>query len=207
MTQERTGFGREKHLINRRTQAPTDAITLQLILLLGKDAIGRRSLAQRTGLSEMTVRLELERLRDEGFLTLGKLGATLTNSGKEQFAPVLSHVKRVREITMHSLAQDAVTLAALLSSPAMRPPWWYRDHAVREGASAMILIRCCVNGLCFSHSKEQIGTHNPHDEQVLEGAFPFRREGDLLIIVTAPDRKRAGLGLWRVIDEILTAAT
>ena len=207
MTQERTGFGREKHLINRRTQAPTDAITLQLILLLGKDAIGRRSLAQRTGLSEMTVRLELERLRDEGFLTLGKSGATLTNSGKERFAPVLSHVKRVREITMHSLAQDAVTLAALLSSPAMRPPWWYRDHAVREGASAMILIRCCVNGLCFSHSKEQIGTHNPHDEQVLEGAFPFRREGDLLIIVTAPDRKRAGLGLWRVIDEILTAAT
>jgi hypothetical protein len=151
----------------------------------------------------MTVRLELECLRDAGFLTLGKSGATLTDSGKEWFAPLLSHVKRVRGIALHSLAQDAVTLAALLSSPATRPPWWYRDHAVREGASAMILIRCCVDGLCFSHSKEQIGTYNPHDEQVIEGAFPFRREGDLLIIVTAPDRKGAGLGLWRVLDEIL----
>lgn len=190
-------------MINRRRQTPTDATTLQLIFLLSGDPTGRRSLARRTGLSEMTVRLELERLRDEGFLTLGKSGATLTNSGKERFALLLRCVKRIREITLRSLAQDTVTLAALLSSPAMRPPWWYRDHAVREGASAMILIHCCVDGLCFSHSKEQIGTHNPHDEQVLEGAFPFRRKGDLLIIVTAPDRKRAGLALWRVIGEIM----
>jgi len=194
-------------LINRRTQTPTDATTLQLIFLLSGESTGRRSLARRTGISEMTVRLELERLRDAGFLTLGKSGATLTDSGKERFVPLLSHVKRVCEIVLRSLAQDAVTLAALLSCPAARPPWWYRDHAVREGASAMLLIRCCVDGLYFSHSKEQVGTHNPHDEQVLKEAFPFRREGDLLIIVTALDRKRAGLGLWRVINEILTAAT
>ncbi len=43
--------------------------------------------------------------------------------------------------------------------------------------------------------------YNPHDEQVIEGAFPFRREGDLLIIVTAPELKRAGLSLWRVIGD------
>jgi predicted transcriptional regulator len=198
-------------------QMPTDGTTLQLVFLVSGEHLGRRRLARRTGLSEMTVRLGLERLRDAGFLTLGKSGATLTDSGKERFAPLLSHVKRVCEIALHSLAQDAVTLAALLSSPATRPPWWYRDHAVREGASAMLLIRCCVEGLYFSHSKERIGTHNPHDEQVIKGAFPFRREGDLLIIVTAPDRKRAGLGLWRdrkraglglwrVIDEMLCEA-
>lgn len=191
-------------MINRKTQTTTDASTLQLILLLGKDAIGRRSLARRTGLSEMTVRLQLERLRDEGFLTLDKAGATLTASGKERFAPVLSHVKRVREISLHSLAQDAVTLASLLSSSATRPPWWYRDHAVREGASAMILIRCCADGLCFSHSNEQVSMHNPHDEEVIKEAFPFRHEGDLLVIVTAPDRERAGLALWRVISEVIS---
>jgi len=193
-------------LINRRTQTPTDGTTLQLVFLVSGEHLGRRRLARRTGLSEMTVRLGLECLRDTGFLTLGKSGATLTDSGKERFALLLSHVKRVREIALCSLAQDAVTLVALLSSPATRPPWWYRDHAVREGASAMILIRCCVEGLCFAHSKEQIGTHNPHDEQVIKEAFPFRREGDMLIIVTAPDRKRAGLGLWRVIDEMLCEA-
>ena len=194
-------------MANERMQMPPDATTLQLVFLLSGEPTGRRSLARRTGLSEMAVRLELERLRDAGLLTLGKSGATLTDSGKERFAPLLSHVKRVREIALHFLAQDAVTLAGLLSFSATRPPWWYRDHAVREGASAMILIRCCVEGLYFAHSKEQIGTHNPHDEQVIEGAFPFRRGGDLLIIVTAPDRKRAGLALWRVIGEILTAET
>jgi hypothetical protein len=68
----------------------------------------------------------------------------------------------------------------------------------------MILILCCADGLRFSHSKEQVGAHNPRDEQVIEDAFPFRREGDLLIIATAPDRKSAKLGLWRVITEILS---
>ena len=65
----------------------------------------------------------------------------------------------------------------------------------------MILIRCCADGLCFSHSKEQVGAHNLHDEQLIEGAFPFRREGDFLIIVTAPEVKHAGLSPWRVISD------
>jgi len=71
----------------------------------------------------------------------------------------------------------------------------------------MILIRCCADDLCFSHSNEQVSVYNPHDEQVIKEAFPFRCEGDLLVIVTAPDRKRAGLALWRVIGEVISQAT
>ena len=196
----------EKHLINTGTQAPTDPTSLQLIFLLSKEHLGRRRLARRTGLSEMVVRLQLERLRDEAFIALNKSGATLSSFGKKQFSLLLTHVRVVQGLSLTTLAQDTVTLAALVSCPAARPPWWYRDHAVSEGASAMILICCCVEGLCFSHSKEQIDIHNPHDEQVIKEAFPFRREGDLLIIVTALDRKRAGLALWQVISEILSEA-
>ena len=191
-------------MTNERMQMRTDVITLQLVFLVSGERLGRRRLAQRTGLSEMTVRLQLERLRDEGFLVLNKSGAALSQFGKERFASLLTHVKVLQGLSLTTLAQDTVTLAALLSCPAARPPWWYRDHAVREGASAMILIRCCVEDLCFSHSKEQIGTHNPHDEQVIKGVFPFRREEDLLVIVAAPDRRRAGLALWRIIGEILS---
>jgi len=191
-------------LINRRTQTPTDGTTLQLVFLVSGEHLGRRRLARRTGLSEMTVRLELERLRDAGFLTLGKSGATLTNSGKERFALLLSHVKRVIEIALLPLAQDAVTQAALLSCPTARPPWWYRDLIIREGGSALILIHYRPEGWCFSHSEEKVSDQNPHDERMIEGAFPLRREGDLLLIVSAPDRKSAGLGLWRVITEILS---
>ncbi len=193
-------------MINRRTQAATDVTTLQLVFLVSGEHLGRRRLAQRTGLSEMTVRLQLERLRDEGFLALNKSGAALSRFGKERFASLLTHVKALRGLFLTTLAQDTVTLAALVSLPAEKPSWWYRDHAVREGASAMILIRCCVEDLCFSHSEEQIGTHNPHDEQVIKGAFPFRQEEDLLVIVAAPDRKSAGLALWRVIGEMLSEA-
>jgi len=181
-------------------------VTFQLIFLLYEQKLGRRTLARCTDLSEMTVRLEMDRLREEGFLAVDKQGAALTALGKERFAPLFTHVRALQEISLTTLAQDAVNLAALLSCPAAHPPWWYRDHAVREGGSAMLLIRCCVSGLYFFHSKEQIGTHNPHDEQVIKGAFPFRREGDLLVIVAAPDRKRAGLALWKVIGEILSEA-
>ncbi len=186
-------------------QRQIDVITLQLVFLLSRERLGRRRLARRAGLSEMTVRLELERLRNEGFLVLDKSGGALISAGRERFAPVLDHVADVQQLSLYSLAQDTITVAALLSRVAKKhPSWWYRDHAVREGASAMILIRCCVNGLCFSHSKEQVGAHNPRDEQVIEDAFPLRREGDLLLLVSAPDRKSAGLGLWRVISEILS---
>ncbi len=188
-----------------RVQGQIDAITLQLVFLLSRERLGRRRLARRAGLSEMTVRIQLERLHDQGFLVLDKSGSALTSAGKDRFAPILHHVADVQQLSLYSLALNTITVVALLShAEQQHPSWWYRDHAVRGGASAMILIRCCADGLRFSHSKEQIGVDNPRDEQVIEAAFPFRREGDLLLLVSAPDRKSAGLGLWRVITEILS---
>ena len=185
-------------------QMPTDVTTLQLVFLVSGERLGRRRLARRTGFSEMTVRRALEQLRNEGHLTLEKTGAILTELGRELFSPVLHHVKQVREITLHSLAQDRVTLAALLSLSAARSPWLYRDLAIREGASATVIIQCRSEGLFFFRTCEQISVHNPHDSQIIENAFPSRQEGDLLIIVTAPDRKNAGHALWRIIGEVLS---
>ncbi|TSA49489.1 hypothetical protein D4R47_03740, partial [archaeon] len=70
-------------------QRQIDATTLQLVFLLGRECLGRRRLARRADLSEMTVRIQLERLRDQGFLVLDKSGGALTSVGKERFAPVL----------------------------------------------------------------------------------------------------------------------
>lgn len=185
-------------------QMPTDVTTLQLVFLVSGEHLGRRRLARRTGFSEMTVRLALERLRNEGHLNLDKAGAILTELGRELFSPVLHHVKRIREITLHSLAQDRVTLTALLSLSATKSPWWYRDLAIKEGASAAVIIQCRSDGLYFFHTCEQISVHNPYDNRVIETVFPSRQEGNLLVIVTAPDRKSAGRALWRVIGEVLS---
>jgi len=181
------------------------AVTHQLVYLLAKEKLGRRSLAQRTGLTEMTVRLELERLRDKRWVTLAKSGVTLTNPGRQQFAALLAPIKAVQELSLTSLALDEISLAALVSRRGRegQPAWWYRDHAVREGASAMVMLRYATDGWRFAHDMERIGIQNARDERAIEAAFPERGEGDLLIIVSASDRRCAGLGLWRVITELL----
>ena len=179
-------------------------IMLEVAFLLKEERLGRRSLARRTGLSEMTVRLELEQLQKKGLVTPDRRGVILSALGEKSFSPLLTRIKQVAELSLHSLAQDTVTQAALLPSPAAKPSWWYRDLVIRQGGSALILIRYRPEGWCFSHNEERVSNQTPHDERMIEGAFPLRREGDLLLIVSAPDRKSAGLGLWRVITEILS---
>lgn len=184
------------------------ALMHQIVFLLGEKereiSRGRRSIARCTGLSEMTVRLEMERLRDEGLLTLNKQGASLTSLGMDRFATLFARVKGVRTISLLTLTQEAVTMAALLTCPAARPPWWYRDLVVKEGGDALILLRCRPEGWTFQHDEERVGERNPGDEQALTDAFPLSRDGDLLVIASAADRCHAGLGLWRVISEILS---
>ena len=177
--------------------------TLELALLLKEERLGRRSLARRTGLSEMTVRLELKRLQKSGLITTDRRGVTLSTRGKERFSPLLKHIKWIADPSLHSLALDTITLAALVSHPIARPAWWYRDLVIKEGASALVVLRYRTDGWCFAHNEGRISDWAPRDEQVIEDTFSLRREGDLLLIVSAPDRKRAGLGLWRVIGTIL----
>jgi len=185
-------------------QRQIDAITLQLVFLLSRECLGRRRLACRAGLSEMTVRIQLETLRDQGFLVLDKSGGALTSIGKTRFAPVLDHVSDIQELSLYSLAQDTITMAALLSHvEKQHPSWWYRDQAVRQGATGMLLVSCTANGLFFSHTEERIAADNPHDAQVIEEAFPSWQEGDLLVIVSAPTHKQTRLGLWQVISEMV----
>lgn len=183
------------------------ALTHQIVFLLGEGkrgrSLGRRTLAQRTGLSEMTVRLEMERLRDEGLLALNKDGGVLTPVGIERFVSLFANVKAARAISLTTLTQEAVVLAALLTCPATRPPWWYRDQVVKEGGSALILVRRRPDGWAFHPDGEQVGERNPCAEQMLAAAFPLSHAQDLLVIVSAADRRHAGLGLWRVISEIL----
>jgi DNA-binding Lrp family transcriptional regulator len=141
-------------------------IMLEVAFLLKKERLGRRSLAQRTGLSEMTVRLELERLQKKGLIRTDRRGVTLSALGGERFSPLLTNIKQVAEPSLHSLAQDTVTQVALLSCPTARPPWWYRDLVIREGGSALILIRYRPEGWCFSHNEEKVSDQNPHDERM-----------------------------------------
>ncbi len=174
----------------------------QLIFWIDRATLGRRRLAVRTGLSEMTVRLELERLRDLGLLSLRRSGAELTKAGRARFRWLFDRVKAVSEPDLTSLRLDEVAVAALVTTEEKSPAWRQRDLAIREGATGLLLLRLRPEGWCFAENDEPVAVHNQEDAAVLKAAFPVSCVEDRLIIAFGPDRRCAGLGLWRVVGKM-----
>lgn len=172
---------------------------------------GRRSLAKASGLGEIVVRQEVERLERLGLVAIDRRGARLTARGREEFAAILARVKGVRELQLRGLALDRFTLGAVVAraggaeaGPAgRRASWQLRDLAVREGASGVLLIAYTASALRFSDSSEPVGARNPEDAALLREGFPGLEEGDLLVLVCAAGRGAAYLGLWRIILELI----
>lgn len=180
----------------------------QLAWLLSSGERGRRSLALATGLGEIMVRQELERLRSFGLVEMGRHGTRLTPQGEQEFAAVIDGVKEVEELRLEELELDRFTVGALVRGASVSgPTWQFRDLAVREGASGAILIRCTAAGPRFADSGELLGAQNPRDATLLRASFPQQQEGDLLILVSAADRRRANLGLWQMVTRVLQLGT
>ncbi len=185
---------------------PRNPIELELIYWINRERLGRRRLAQRTGLSEMRVRLELQRLRDSGYVSFEKLGVALKDKGKKRFSLALNKIRQVSDIDPKIITEGSVSQAALLSHLPSRPAWSYRDLVIRQGGSALMMLFYGQEGWFFPDSRELFGTQNPDQVQLIDQAFGVRKIGDLLLIVSAPDRKSSGLGLWEVVGEVLSEA-
>jgi len=183
------------------------AIRLQLIYHVGKahaakGHLGRRRLASISGLSEMSVRLELQRLRDAGWVTLDRSGVKLSKSGQRRFASVLNRIHNVRKVALTSLRLDTCALAGLVAAHERSAVWAVRDLAVREGATGLLLLRFSALGWSFSHDGEPVAERNPTDAMTLTTTFPEATTDDRLVIAFAPDRCSAGLALWRILGEL-----
>jgi len=180
-----------------------DPVALFLGYVLASGRLGRRCLARRMGLSEMTARLALDRLRNQGLVELGAKGAALTSKGYEWFHPVTAKVKGVCAVRLVSLIRAPVALGALVDASASRPPWWYRDLAVREGSGELLLLSFRSGELRFPQTSEPVGARNPEDAARLRRAFPHPAEGDLVVVAAGPDPGVVSRGLWRVIAALL----
>jgi len=178
-------------------------IAAQLIWLLSRGPWGRRSLARATGLGEIVVRQELEQLRSQGLVEMDRRGTRLTPRGREEFAAVIAKVKGVKELRLRELGLDRFSLGALIGSAAGSGPiWQLRDLAISAGASGAVLVDCTSEGLRFADSGEPLAARNPRDAALLQQSFPAGA-GDLIVLVSAPDRRRAHLGLWKIIMALL----
>jgi DNA-binding transcriptional ArsR family regulator len=178
-------------------------VTLQIVHHVRSSRLGRRRLAERTGLTEMTVRIELERLRDRGLIELPRAGVVLTSAGCRRFGPLLDPIRSVERVNLDTLRVDDVALAARVARRAVEPAWALRDHAIREGATGFLLLRLNTCGWAFIHDEELVQARNPGDAAMLESVFPEASSGDLLLVTSAPDLRRASLGLWGAILAVL----
>ncbi len=171
-------------------------IALELAYHLQQERLGRRRLAERTGLTEMVVRSELERMREHGWIVLPRSGAELTSVGRRRFGPLLAGVRAVRSLKLETLRLDDVALAGLVTVNAPPTAWGLRDCAIREGGSGLLLFVRYDTEWAFSHDAESIRSRNPSDAAAIEAAFPQAMPKDYLIVTFARSCRTAATALW-----------
>lgn len=180
----------------------------QLIYELHKQPLGRRTLVTRTGITEMTVRTHLNKLRAVGLVTVAKGGTRLTAHGRKTFAQLIEKVLYVGELKLRDLALDRHNEAVWIrgAGDAFQESWRYRDAAVREGATGAILLIHRPEGWRLSDDVKPLAKQNPHDSEHLQRMLPAL-PGDGTIIAFGPTRVAACRGLWSVLVDLFPTKT
>jgi hypothetical protein len=172
-------------------------IATQVAYHISRRQLGRRRLAEITGLTEMVVRSELERLRARKWIILHRSGARLTPAGRRRFAVVIDGVRAIESLELKTLHLDTVSLGAVMVAlPQLPSAWMLRDCAIREGASGLLLLHRIKEGWTFSHNEEPVGRHNPEDADEIEERFASSECGDTLLIACGSELRVCALGLW-----------
>ena len=174
-------------------------LALQLAHCIREDHLGRRRLASRVGLSEMTVRIELDRMRDAGWITMNRTGVGLTKHGERTFEPLLEPIRSVQPLDMLSLRTGPLTWSAHIRSRPVPSAWSLRDEAIRKGASGCVLLIFQSGEWAFTHNAEPVRMHNPGDANRIEHQVADPFQGDLLVLVSAETDGIASAALWSVI--------
>jgi DNA-binding transcriptional ArsR family regulator len=171
--------------------------------------LGRRTLVERTGITESTVRTHLTKLRRAGLVRMAKAGTLLTARGLEAFAPLFENVRWTGSLSLSELALDRHNAAALLTDTAeeFKESWRYRDAAVREGATGALLLVKRPQGWAFSDEPLKLAERYPEDAAQIEKALPQAEPGDALVVAFGSEPREAQDGLWRVIVELFPPST
>ena len=178
----------------------------QLLHAIRDEPMGRRTLVEKTGISEMTVRTHLNRLRDAGYVRMAKAGTTLSETGKASLENLFERVVEVRELRLSDLSLDRFNAAALVkrSEEALHKSLILRDAAVRAGASGAILLLKESGGWVFAEDRVPVSNQNPKDAELLAKTM-HAQDGDVVIIAFGPTFRVAQAAIWNVIIQFLPA--
>lgn len=175
----------------------------RLSYALKQQALGRRTLVEKTGITESTVRTHLNKLRTAGYVVMTKEGTTLTPLARKAFATLFEHVLQVAELELQDLALDEHNAAALIAGKgeAFCDSWRYRDAAVRAGATGAILLVKRPESWTWSDNPIPLARQNPHDAAYLQQVINAQ-PGDGLVIAFGSTPHAAQNGLWQVLVEL-----
>ena len=176
----------------------------ELIYMLKDGPYGRRTLTEKVGASESTVRTVLEHLQNEGIVEMDRQGTHLSDMGRLAFGPLLESVLEVKSISVPELSMGDTSRAALLTklTKLSGQAWSLRDLAIREGAQGAIILEINKT-IKFLNSEDCLRETNPEAFEKLKETFPDWRGGSLIIIVSGDSSEVVEYGLWRIIGEIV----
>jgi len=151
--------------------------------------IGRKSLSAALNLGEGSTRTILDMFCDEGYITVTKSGAVLSEKGKRAKDMVKVDVGPVN---VTDLTIGAVNCAVKIRGVSKKITYGCeeRDAAIKAGATGATTLVCIGNKMIFPGSEYPV---SPNIEAVLKKEFRVGN-GDVVIIGTAADAEKAERG-------------
>jgi predicted transcriptional regulator len=151
--------------------------------------IGRKSLSAALNIGEGSTRTILDMFCDEGYITITKSGAVLSEKGKRAKDVVKVDVGPVN---VTDLTIGTVNCAVKIRGVSKKITYGCeeRDAAIKAGATGATTLVCIGNKLIFPGSEYPV---LPHIDNALRKEFRIGN-GDVIIIGTAADAEKAERG-------------
>jgi predicted transcriptional regulator len=168
----------------------TQAHLLYTLILLKRQRIGRRQLADELRLGEGTVRTLLGRLQEEGLIEISRSGVTLSDKGREYLGAIEGVIKW-GPLPKTEITVDEVNWAVLVrdASNRVRIGVEQRDEALIHGASG-------ATTLVFHDAKWVLpGLNEKVEDHILMGLSDFNpQENDVAVIGSSGDGFTSTIG-------------
>lgn len=181
----------------------------ELIALLSSGPLGRRTVVLHSSMTESTVRTHLRHLEELGYIHADKQGTELTDRARHDFEELLSRVRLLPPPHLGDLRVDEHASAALVTKAAgdLQKSVYYRDQAVRAGATGAILLIHRGGTWSFPEPPIELSSDYPQDatalERLLDRLGYAQREDDGLALSFGPDQSTAIAGLWSILASLI----
>ncbi len=177
----------------------TKAHLLYALILLEKQRIGRKQLAEELRLGEGTIRTLLSRLQDEKLIAITRPGAKLSNQG-EAYLRKINMVMSWTSIPRTEATVDVVNWGVLVRgvSKQVRYGVEQRDQALIHGATGASTLVFVDGGWDFPGLGDEV------DDVIIQRLDKLEPvDGDVAVIGTSGDSFTATLGALAAAIDLL----